>query len=268
MNGKTDTITSGSDVLIVLNRKKRWLRKVKAGEKFQCHKGYFEYNDIIVKPYGTTIVTNKSVKLTILKPIASDFLTQISHSSQIIYPKDAGLILLYGGVVPGSKVIEAGTGSGALTSILATYVAPMGHIYTYERREQAYKTATQNIKRLGLEEHITFYNKDVADGFYETEVDAVVLDLGDPWEIIPAAYNALKCGGTISIFIPTYNQIDKVSRVLHKYFCDVFAIELIEREIQIKESAIRPKTWMVGHTGFLVFGRKLSEENKKEIRED
>lgn len=260
MTEENVVITADCEVLIALNRRKRWLRKVKPGQKFQCHKGYFDYDDIIGKPYGIKVETNKSAKLTILKPIPSDYLIQIAHSSQIIYPKDAGLILLYGGIKPGSKVIEAGTGSGALTSILATYVAPSGHVFTYEKRESAFRTSLENIKRLGLEHLVTIYNKDVSMGFNETNVDAIVLDMGEPWSVIPVAHEALKASGTISVFVPTYNQIEKAYMALKDHFCDIFTIELLEREIQLKNEAIRPKTWMVGHTGFLIFARKLSKE--------
>jgi len=114
---ENELITDGSDVLIVLDTRKRWLSKVISGKQFHCHKGFFEFDDIIGQPYGCKVRTNKSNDLSIYKPIPSDFLQHIPHSSQIIYTKDAGLILLKGGIHPGSIVIEAGTGSGALSKI-------------------------------------------------------------------------------------------------------------------------------------------------------
>jgi len=253
-----ETIEDGSDILIVLDSRKRWLSKVISGNQFHCHKGFFDYDQIIGKPYGYKVRTNKSADLKIYKPIPSDFLQHIPHSSQIIYTKDAGLILLNGGIHPGSVVIEAGTGSGALTSILAKYVGSEGHVYTYDNREEAHNTSKKNIERLGLDNQVTLKLKDVSTGFDENKVDAVVLDLGDPCEVIPHAYDALKLGGVISVFMPTYNQVERVYEKLREYsFGDIEAMELILRGIQLKRNAIRPNTRMIGHTGFLIFARKL-----------
>ncbi len=255
-------IGEGSDVLIVLDDKKRWIVKVKSGKQFHCHKGYFDYDEIIGKPYGIRLLTSKSTPLTIYKPLPSDYLKNISHSSQILYSKDIGAILLNGGISSGSKVVETGTGSGALTSILATYVKPEGHVYSYEIRENAFKTATKNIEKLNLTPYVTLKHKDASLGFDEENVDAVVLDLGNPIEVIHHAYDVLRPSGLMSIFLPTYNQIEKIFEQLKLLnFGDITAIELIKREIQLKKNAIRPKTWMVGHTGFLIFARKMHKNN-------
>ncbi len=257
----SEIIEDGSDVLIVLDSRKRWLTKAITGKQFHCHKGFFDFDQIMGKPYGISVKTNKSIELTIYKPIPSDFLKQIPHSSQIIYTKDAGLILLNGGIHPGCIVLEAGTGSGALTSILAKYVGSEGHVYTYENREDAYNNAKKNLERLGLESQVTMKFQDASNGFDEQKVDAVVLDLGDPCEIIPHARTALKSGGVITIFMPTYNQIERVYVQLEEYnFGDIQALELILRGIQLKRNAIRPNTRMIGHTGFLIFARKLVGE--------
>ena len=260
----SELIKDGSDILIVLDSRKRWLSKVISSNQFHCHKGFFDFDEIIGKPFGCKVRTNKSVDLTIYKPIPSDFLQHIPHSSQIIYTKDAGLILLNGGIHPGSIVLEAGTGSGALTSILAKYVGSEGHVYSYDNRESAHNTSKKNIERLGLQEQVTLKLKDVSEGFDEKYVDAVVLDLGDPCEIIPHAYAALKLGGVISVFMPTYNQVERVYEKLQEYsFGDIEAMELILRGIQLKRNAIRPNTRMIGHTGFLIFARKLLGENEE-----
>jgi len=260
-SNENDQITAGSDVLIVLDERKRWLAKAISGQQFHCHKGFFDFDQIIGKPFGTKVTTNKSFSLTIYNPIPSDFLKQIPHSSQIIYTKDAGSILLNGGIKPGSRVIEAGTGSGALTSILATYVGPAGHVFTYENREDAFNTAKKNLSRIGVESYVSMKLKDVSTGFDEKDVDAVVLDLGDPCTVIPYAFDSLKYGGIITVFLPTYNQIEKVfTKFLEFSFGDIQAFELIRRDIQLKPHAIRPKTRMIGHTGFLIFARKLFEE--------
>ena len=263
-SNQNELINEGSDILIVLDSRKRWLAKVLKGQQFHCHKGFFEFNQIIGKPFGTKVTTNKSVNLVIYRPIPSDYLKQIPHSSQIIYTKDAGSILLNGGIKPGSHVIETGTGSGALTSIIATYVGPEGHVYTYENREEAYNTAKKNLSLIGVDSFVSMKLKDASLGFDEKNVDAVVLDLGDPCSVIHHAYDSLKFGGILTIFLPTYNQIEKVMLKLNDYsFGDIHAHELILRDIQLKPHAIRPNTRMIGHTGFLVFARKLIEDEKQ-----
>ncbi len=257
-------IADGSDLFIVLDQRKKWLAKAISGKQFHCHKGFVNYDEIIGKPYGLRVTTSKSAILSIYKPLPSDYLAKIPHSSQIIYSKDAGMILMHTGIVPGSKVIETGTGSGALTSILANYVRTDGHVFTYEIREEAYNTASKNIARLGLESYVTIKNQDASLGFDETNVDAVVLDLGDPCEIIAHAYTSLKYSGIIAVFLPTYNQVEKVYTKLREcHFGEITALELIEREMQLKVNAIRPNTRMIGHTGFLIFARKLFYEEEE-----
>jgi len=265
-----EVIKVGDDVLIIYDRRKRWIRKVESGKTFHCHKGSFSFDEIIGKPFGIKIKTSKSVNLTIHKPIVVDFLTQMSHSSQIIYPKDAAIILLYTDIKPGSKVIEVGTGSGALTVILASYVAPNGRVFTYEVRKNAYKTALKNITRLKLDKFVTMKLKNAKEGIEEKEVDAVILDMGEPWVLIPHAAKVLKTSGKIAIFLPTYNQVEKTLRALKEEgFDDIMGMELLSRELQLKEDAIRPMTWTVGHTGFLIFARlgnkkwKLKEDYDK-----
>ena len=258
-------IVEGSDLYIVLDQRKNWITKAISGKQFHCHKGFFDYDEIIGKPYGSRVITNKSATLSIYKPLPSDYLAKLTHSSQIIYPKDAGLILMNTGIAPGSKVIETGTGSGALTSILANYVKTDGHIFTYEIREEAFNTSIKNIQRLGLEPFVTIKNKDSSLGFDEENVDAVVLDLGDPCEVIPHAFTSLKFSGTIAVFLPTYNQVEKVYTKLREFhFGEIKAVELIKREMQLKVNAIRPNTRMIGHTGFLIFARKLYLEDKEQ----
>ncbi len=254
-------IKDGSDILIVLDERKRWLTRAISGKQFHCHKGFFDFDHIIGKPYGTKVITNKSVYLTIYDPIPSDFLKQIPHSSQIIYTKDAGSILMNGGIKPGSRVIEAGTGSGALTSILATYVGQTGQVYTYENRETAFETAKENLSRIGVETNVSMKLKDVSTGFEEKNVDAIVLDLGDPCIVIPHAYESLKYGGILTVFLPTFNQIERVITTFSEFdFDDIKAHELIKRDFQLKPHAIRPNTRMIGHTGYLIFARKVFKE--------
>ncbi|MHA1259573.1 MAG: protein methyltransferase, partial [Candidatus Heimdallarchaeaceae archaeon] len=133
-------------------------------------------------------------------------------------------------------------------------------VYTYEQREEAYKNSKKNIERLNLEEFVTLHFKDANEGLEEQNVDSVILDLGDPCSLIPHAYDSLKPSGVLSVFLPTYNQVEKVfTCIKQENFGDIKALELIRRDLQLKPNAIRPRTRMIGHTGFLLFARKLLE---------
>ena len=130
-------------IFLILDDRRRWLIQVKYGGSFHSHKGIIEFDDIIGKNYGSVVFSKpletQGYKFFVLKPLPSDYILHMARKTQIIYPEDAGLILLYSGIGPGSVVIEAGSGSGALTCILGHYVRPNGHIYSYDIREKSLK---------------------------------------------------------------------------------------------------------------------------------
>jgi tRNA (adenine57-N1/adenine58-N1)-methyltransferase len=137
-------------VYIVYDKRRRWIRKVEKGQRFQCDRGYLKFDDIIGKvEFGTVVkIEPNGNKIQLLKPLPADIVTKMGRESQIIYPEDIGLILMYTGIGPGSTVVEAGCGSGSLTSIMGYYVRPSGHIYSYDIRDVAVKQALKNVKRV------------------------------------------------------------------------------------------------------------------------
>ncbi|MHA1130640.1 MAG: tRNA (adenine-N1)-methyltransferase [Candidatus Helarchaeota archaeon] len=259
-----DLIQNGDKVLIVYDEKRRWIVQVKEGESFHTNKGIIQFDDLIDKPYGTQIQSSKGRNFSIFSPTPADFLFKVIRKTQIVYPKDAAFILINTGIGPGSRVVEAGSGSGGLCSILAYYVRPSGKIYSYELREDFYKKAQKTITRLGLEEFVEFKNKDITAGIDEQNIDVIVLDLPTPWDVIPCTREPLKAGGILSAFLPTINQVQSTVNSLKTFhFGDVMVYELLLRSWQITSRnkdflATRPQTPMVGHTGFIIFARKLS----------
>ena len=187
----------------------------------------------------------------------------MARKTQIIYPEDAGLILLYSGIGPGSVVIEAGCGSGALTCILGNYVRPNGHIFSYDIREKSLKNARKNVERAKLENFVSIeFGNIITDDLNLEKVDSVVLDLGDPWNAVENVAKYLKLSGTLVSFSPTIEQVKKTTFAMgENSFVEVNTYELIKRKIQVKENATRPESRMVGHSGYLTFGRKI--RNKK-----
>ena len=260
-----DIIKNGDNVLIVFNQTRRWVVQVKEGEAFHTNKGYIKFDDIIGKPYGTQINTSKDHPVLIFTPTPAELLYKTFRQTQIIYPKDASLILIYTGIGPGSQVVEAGSGSGGLTSVLAYYVRPNGKVFSYEKREEFYQKAKKNIARMGLEEYVEFKNRDITEGAEETNIDVFVLDLATPWDAIPQARAALKPGGFIVSFSPQISQVQNTVLALREHnFGDIRNIELLLRTWDITRMKTRPQTHMIGHSGFLTFARKISGEAKIE----
>ncbi|NHI90994.1 MAG: tRNA (adenine-N1)-methyltransferase [Candidatus Lokiarchaeota archaeon] len=259
-----EKISVGKDVLLLNRRqpRKRWLLKIKTeDEKFHTDKGLVDFKEIIGKKYGDIIKTNKDdTEFILCKPTLFDFIMKSRRKSQIIYPKDAAIIILFSNIQPGSKVIESGIGSGGLTMALANAVKPSGKIYGYEIREDFIKIASKNLDRTGLSEYVEIKNKDASNGFDEINIDTIILDLGNPWELIPKIKTSLKGSGILTSFSPTIDQVDKTVHALKvNNFGDIHTIECLIREWQVEKNKVRPDLRMIGHTGFLTFARKINE---------
>ena len=259
----TDKVKENDLIFLILDGKRRWLVQVRAGESFHSHRGIIEFDDIIGKDYGTVVFSKpyetQGYKFFVLKPLPSDYVVHMSRKTQIIYPEDAGLILLYSGIGPGSVVIEAGCGSGALTCILGNYVRPNGHIFSYDIREKSLKNARKNVERANLENVVSIeFGNIITDDLNLEKVDSVVLDLGDPWNAVEKVAKYLKLSGTLVSFSPTIEQVKKTTFAMDENsFVEINTYELIKRKIQVKRNATRPDSRMVGHSGYITFGRKI-----------
>jgi tRNA (adenine57-N1/adenine58-N1)-methyltransferase len=205
-------------------------------------------------------VSSLGVEFYALRPLIRDRILKTDRRTQVLYPKDIGYLLLQLDVGSGSRVVEAGTGSGALTMALANSVRPDGMVYTYEINPKFQSVAAGNIERAGLAEYVELKERDVTEGIDEEEVDAVVLDLATPWAVVPLVYEALAGGGVFASFSPTIEQVMKtVSAIREHSFIDVETVELILRNITVAENKTRPQTRMIGHSGYLITARKVLE---------
>jgi len=244
-------------VLLYLNQRKTYLVRVEAGKTFHTHKGFIKFDDVIGKDYGETVSSSLGVGFTVLKPLLRDYILKSVRKTQITYPKDIALIIMFSGIGPGSLVVEAGTGTGALTTALAHYVKPNGKVYSYEMREEFLKTAEKNLKRAKLADFVELKNRDVTAGIEERDVDAVILDLATPWLVVPHAYASLKPCGTIVSFSPTIDQVVKTVEALGESdFVDLETVECLVRGMQVERGKTRPQTLMTAHTGYITFARK------------
>lgn len=257
-----DTIEDGERVLIFLDAKRTWIRRVRAGEKFHSNKGIIEFDDIIGRPYGIRVTSHSGTVFQIHRPSQTDIQISLGRNTQIVYPKDAGIILIEAGIAAGTRVVESGTGSGALTWILSRAVGPTGHVYTYEIREDMFKGAKRNLEKYADMNKITMHHKDIIEGIEERDVDAIVLDLATPWLVVEQAHMALRPSHFLVSYSPTIEQVMKTCKVLHDsgQWGMVKTLEVLQREIMVRENKTRPTTWMVAHTGYLTFARALANE--------
>ena len=252
-----NTIAEGDLVLLCLDHRKTYMVKVEAGKTFHTHKGYVKLDELGGKDFGTTFQSSLGAQFTALKPSLTDYIMKSSRNTQITYPKDAALIVMFSGIGPGSRVVESGTGTGALTTALAHYVKPNGKVYTYELRSEFQKNAEKNLKRSNLLDYVEMKSGDVTLGIEERDLDAVVLDLATPWLVIPRAYDALKPSGILVSFSPTIDQVVKATEALRdNNFILIETVECIMRAMQVERGKTRPQTLMTGHTGYITHARK------------
>jgi len=257
LSSNSESIREGDKILLFWDQRRQWLLDVEAGREFHTHKGVVRLADAVGKRYGDRICSSLGLDFQILRPTTYDFVSHLARPTQIMYPKDIGLVLLRLGISSGKIVVEAGTGSGAMTLAMANAVKPDGHVYSYEIRSAFLESARKNLKRAGLAEYVTLKQLDAKAGFEEREVDAVLIDLGEPWAVVPHAWDALKGGAPVGSFSPTMNQVERTVENLRGKFANIQSYECLLREIRAEEGRTRPATIMVGHTGYLTFANKI-----------
>jgi len=216
-----------------------------------------ELGEIMGKRYGESVKTSMGQTLSLFRPRAIDLVDVFDRPTQILYPKDIGYSLYQLGVKSGDRVLEVGTGSGAMTASLAQAVQPEGHVFSYEMRQEFLEAARSNIEKAGLSSWVTLHAKSPVDGFDEDRASAVVVDLGDPWRIVGPAWQALVGGGMLAGFTPTTNQLEKLAVALREGgFIIVEAVEVLLREWKTEAGKLRPESRMVGHTAYVTIARK------------
>ncbi len=258
-------IQEGDLVLLWFDDERTYMIDVVRGKRVSIHCGKpLSVDNWIGQPFGKKIICEHGWGY-LLKPTMEDLMMKASRESGIIYPKDAALLIMKAGIHSGSKVMEIGTGSGSLTMALARAVAPDGHVFTYDRREDLPKNAHKNIQRAGLTPFVTFCQRQACEPFSEKDFDAVILDIPQPWEEVGVVKAALKSGGRLVSLNPTFNQIEKMAEALREQgFICVESRELLEREILARAGKTRPVQRMVGHTEFMLFGIRTADETVQE----
>jgi len=250
---------AGDLVLLVSPERKHYLIRLRPGDRWFSHHGDIRHDSLIGQPLGRTLHTQHGYAYLALEPSTHDLIHRLPRTTQIIYSKDAAQIVMRLSLYPGRTVVEAGTGSGALTLALARAVMPTGRVFSYETRADAFSMAENNLEELGLAPYVTLYNQDISGGFHETEADACFLDVREPWLFLDQAWAALKGSGFLGALVPTTNQVSALLEGLQsRPYGDLIVEEIIQRAYKPVPARLRPEDRMIAHSAFLIFARKLA----------
>jgi len=251
-----DVIREGDWALVWCGPNLSYIVRVGRG-RFDTIRGWINMGEVIGKPWGTEVRTSLGERCVVTRPNPLEVLYRRGrHVTQVIYLRDAAYMALSAGVGPGSRVAEAGTGSGFLTAVLAWLVRPSGVVYTYDVKREYIEAAMENLRMAGLDRWVVAAVRDVAsEGFDVDGLDAVFLDMPNPWDAVPHAYKALRSGGWLVIFSTTVEHMLKSIAALGR-FIDVTVEEILLRNWKPKLGETRPDTWSMAFTGFIIRARK------------
>ncbi len=255
---------SGERIHLVDKKGRQYALTLKAGDRYQLSGHKIDHDDLIGKPDGSLVTLSGNKTMLALKPTFGDYVLKMPRGAQVLYPKDLALIPMWADVYPGARVFEAGTGSGALTMALLRAVGPRGLVVTYEAREDFAKMAMTNIERyMGPMPNLIPLRRNVYEGISLLDdglpFDRLVLDLPEPWQVVPHAARALRSGGIYVSFVPTVPQVVQTVEALEKamVFGMIETFETLLRTWSIQGRSVRPDHRMVAHSGFITVARKI-----------
>jgi tRNA (adenine57-N1/adenine58-N1)-methyltransferase len=258
-------LKDGDLILLVDKVGRRHRVRLKAGERHSLHSGIVNHDDLIGGPEGVIVTTQLGARLLAVRPTFAEQVTGRVRQAQPIYPKDLGAILVAADLHPGARVLEAGTGTGALTLAALRAVGKDGLVVSYEQREEFLEAARRAIVDTFGEvpPNLTLKLGDVYLGVDERDMDRVLLDLPEPWQAVPAAKAALRPGGIVFAHCPNVSQVQRFFDCLREVrgFGMLEAFELLQRGWTVRGRSLRPSHRMVAHTGFLCFARRLAHDD-------
>ena len=233
-----------------------------AGGEWHTHKGWLKHDEIVGKPEGSIFVTNGDLKFQAFRPLFTDYVLSMPRGATIIYPKDLAMILGVADIKPGVRVLESGVGSGALTLALIRAIGEQGFLESVEIRDDFAQISKDNVSNY-FGKLPTNWNLVVGafqDQKYQPEWDRVVLDMLAPWECVQTAADALVPGGVLLAYVATTTQLSKFAEALKEsdLFTEPESTESIVRGWHHEGLAVRPQHRMIGHTGFLIFARRMA----------
>jgi tRNA (adenine57-N1/adenine58-N1)-methyltransferase catalytic subunit len=259
--GTDAPLAAGELIVLTDRRRRRYLVTLEPGAEWHSHAGLVPHDELIGVVEGTAVRTNRNMEVLALRPTREDFVLKMKRGAQVVYPKDQAMIVAAADVRPGCHVVEAGAGSGSLTLALLAAVGAGGHVVSYERREDHARIAERNVVRF-LGDHPDNWELivgDVTEGLGGRRAHRVILDLLEPWTVVPAAADALPPGGIVLAYTPTVPQVMRFDQSLWAdgRFTDVRTTETMVRSWDVEGLAVRPAHRMVAHTAFLTTARRV-----------
>ncbi len=256
------TFAVGDRVLLIDRKHRRHLITLTEDGEFHTHAGVLAHQQLIGRDEGSTVRTTRNAALIAIRPTLAEYVLEMPRGAQVIYPKDLGPILMLADVFPGARVLESGVGSGALTMTLLRAVGPTGSVTGYEIRDDFADRARRNVEGyLGADVPLTIETRDIYEGIDVGDLDRVVLDLPEPWQVVKHAATALRPGGILVSYLPTILQVSTLRETLaESVFGMAQTLEVLNRGWNVDGQSVRPDHRMVAHTGFLTVARKLAPE--------
>lgn len=250
-------IAPGTLVMLVNRKGKRYIRACVPGETFHTADGMVQMDEVAAAGFGGQVRTQLARPFTIFAPTLYDLLKNIKRSTQVMYPKDIGYVLTRLGAGPGKRIVEAGAGSGGMTTALAWMAGPTGRVYTHERREEFMALTRKNIAWAGMDDgRVELIHHDIEEGFTVTGCDALFLDVREPVPVLPHIAAAVIPGAPVGFLLPTTNQVQELLFGLNNGpFAEVDVLEISLRRYKPVHDRFRPADRMVAHTAFLIFAR-------------
>ena len=256
------TFVAGDRVQLTDQKGKIYSITITPGKEWHTHKGWIVHDDLIGLPEGSVVSTSAGLKFTAFIPLLTDYVLSMPRGATIVYPKDAALIVGFADIFPGARVLEAGVGSGALTLSLLRAVGPTGSVHSVERREEFAANATSNIENYfgSRPKNWSLAIGSVQEQEFDHQFDRVILDMLAPWECVEMAAKVLRPGGVFMAYVATTTQLSATAEALKEdgHFTEPESFESMVRGWHHEGLAVRPQQRMIGHTGFLIFSRRMA----------
>jgi tRNA (adenine57-N1/adenine58-N1)-methyltransferase len=249
------------DAVLFIDRKaRRYLKLLRPGQKIII-RGEIRSEELYGLPEGSRVKLSSGETFLVLRPTYADLIPHLPRAAQVIYPKDTGSLLIWGDVYPGATVIEGGVGAGAFTIALLRAVGPEGRVISYELREDFAIRARRNVADFfGEAPQWELKVRDLYQGFDETDVDRLFIDLPEPGRALEVVERALRPGGVFVAYVPTTVQLKETVEALQERadFAEIQSFEVLLRNWQVKGMSVRPVHQMVAHSAFIIIARRLA----------
>ena len=259
---KSGFFKAGDRIQLTDPKGKLYSFTITPGKEWHTHKGWITHDDLIGLPEGSVVSTTAGLKFTAFVPLLADYVLSMPRGATIVYPKDAAMIVGVADIYPGARVLEAGVGSGALTLSLLRAVGPTGLVHSVERRQDFADNASSNIEDYFGERPKNWRLSvgSVQEQKFDHDFDRVILDMLAPWECVAMAAEVLRPGGVLLAYVATTTQLSATAEAIKEdgHFTEPESSETIVRGWHHEGLAVRPQQRMIGHTGFLIYSRRMA----------